>query len=83
MDPEATYRELLDAIAENDREVAMEHASNLLRWLAAGGFAPVVEPRVVGVPYLQTVLAESLCRAVLEPSSISFLPGVNHDDDQE
>jgi len=73
MDPEATYRELLDALMTGDREVAKEHAGNLARWLSRGGFAPVVDHRLAGLPRLQTVLAESLCRAVLGPTFHSLV----------
>ena len=72
MDPEATYRELLEALVEGDMEVAANHASNLAQWLRRGGFAPVVDQRLVGFPHLQRVLAESLCKAVQDPS-LGFL----------
>jgi hypothetical protein len=73
MDPEATYRELLEAIAQGDREAAVHHAGNLAGWLRRGGFAPVVDQRLAGFPRLQTVLAKALCRAVLEPTSSNSL----------
>lgn len=72
MDPEATYRELLESLADGDMEVAANHASNLAQWLRRGGFPPVVDQRLVGFPQLQRVLAESLCKAVLDPS-LGFL----------
>lgn len=68
MDPDATYRDLLDAIEIGDTETAEQLASDLLRWIATGGFAPVVETRLAGMSRFQSVLATSLCRAVLEPS---------------
>jgi hypothetical protein len=73
MDPEATYRDLLEAIAEGDMEGAANHASDLAQWLRRGGFAPVVDQRLVGFPHLQRVLAVSLCKAVLDPSFSSLL----------
>ncbi len=68
MDPEATYRELLASLTAGDREAAVEHARNLSRWLRRGGFPPRVELRLAGSPCLQTVLAQRLCQAVLDPS---------------
>ncbi len=38
MDPNACLSDLLEAIADED--LAREMASNLLSWLAGGGFAP-------------------------------------------
>lgn len=72
MDPEATYRELLAAISECDEEAAVHHAGHLAGWLRRGGFPPVVDSRLAGFPRLQRVLAESLCRALLEQTSLSL-----------
>lgn len=72
MDPEATYRELLDAISEGDNGAAVEHAGNLAGWLRRGGFPPVVDSRMAEFPCLQRVLAESLCQALLEQTSLSL-----------
>ena len=84
MDPEATYRELLDAITNGDRDAAEQSASDLAGWLAAEGFPPVVDQRLAGVSRLQVVLAMSLCRAVLEPSFLSSLYlGVCDDNDAQ
>jgi len=68
MDPEATYRELFAFITAGDREAAVEHARNLSQWLRRGGFPPRVELRLEGSPCLQTVLAQRLCQAVLDPA---------------
>lgn len=84
MDPEATYRDLLDAITSGDRDAAAQSASDLAGWLAAEGFPPVVDQRLAGFPRLQAVLAMSLCRAVLEPHSLSSLDlGVRDDNDAQ
>lgn len=84
MDPEATYRDLLDAIAESDRDSAVDRASDLAGWLAAEGFPPVVDQRLAGFPRLQAVLAMSLCRAVLEPDFLSsFSFGVSDGNDPQ
>jgi hypothetical protein len=40
MDPNACLSDLLEAIADDDEDLAREMASNLLSWLAGGGFAP-------------------------------------------
>ena len=42
MDPNATWQELLDAIAQGDRERAIELLHALLAWLEHGGFMPQV-----------------------------------------
>ena len=40
MDPNACFSDLIEAIAEDDEELAQERASDLLYWLSRGGFAP-------------------------------------------
>lgn len=40
MDPNQTYRDLQDAMQEQDHETARALALVLKRWLASGGFYP-------------------------------------------
>jgi hypothetical protein len=49
MDPNATYHEMISALAsltttgsEDDRDDAIEHLRSLASWLDRGGFAPTV-----------------------------------------
>ena len=44
MDPQATWLEMLQALIDDDREAASEHATSLIDWLDRGGFAPKVLP---------------------------------------
>ena len=41
MDPEATFQELLDAVANRDWDQIEELASNLLHWMNGGGLPMV------------------------------------------
>lgn len=43
MDPTACLRELLDALADEDRDTAVERAEDLRNWLNGGGFLPCVQ----------------------------------------
>ena len=43
MDPTETLRDLLAAIACNDRETAADAAENLAEWIRKGGFLPTIE----------------------------------------
>ncbi len=40
MDPDACFSELLDGLANDNREEAAEHAEDLLTWLDRSGFPP-------------------------------------------
>ncbi len=42
MDPTTTLRMILDAIADNDRDTAIEGIENLLQWLKMQGHLPHV-----------------------------------------
>lgn len=41
MDPTQCYKELLQALMEQDDELALERATDLRQWLRIGGFAPM------------------------------------------
>ena len=46
MDPNATFRELLDAVLDRDAETMLEKSIALRDWLSKGGFAPnLAEPK--------------------------------------
>lgn len=47
MDPNATLIQLLLALADDDREAALDSFTNLTGWLDQGGFAPT-DPRIPG-----------------------------------
>lgn len=40
MDPDATFRELLEAIVADDQVEILDRADDLNDWMAKGGFAP-------------------------------------------
>ena len=42
MDPNATLRDMLDAIQDNDRFTLVERAEDLANWIAHGGWIPDV-----------------------------------------
>ena len=41
MDPQQTWKELLEAVEASDTETARDRALSLMEWLARGGFPPV------------------------------------------
>ena len=64
MDPQATWNEMLDAIAGSDFEEAEAHALALLHWLDRRGFPPNTTTRTI--PHLwNVVLCRSVCQTVL------------------
>lgn len=42
MDPQETWRAMIQSLIEGDEDAATEHADSLLEWLDRGGFAPKV-----------------------------------------
>jgi len=42
MDPHATWRDMQNALKDEDWELAIELAEALLTWLKGGGFPPVI-----------------------------------------
>ena len=44
MDPQATWRRMIDAYAIRDFETAQEAAEDLRNWLRRGGFPPQILP---------------------------------------
>jgi len=61
VDPDTTFFELIELLAEDDIESARARAEYLLDWMASGGFSPLgsklSQPTVVG--FLQWVLAHT------------------------
>jgi hypothetical protein len=50
MDPNATYRDLISALVDGDRELARELGESLANWIRSGGFLPTnTTPYNVGV----------------------------------
>jgi 5,10-methenyltetrahydromethanopterin hydrogenase len=65
MDPQATWKLLLDTYADGDRHEAREAAENLLAWLERGGFPPQVLPdRPMDDAWNQTI-ARAACQIVM------------------
>ena len=60
MDPNACFSDLIEAIAEDDKKLAQERASDLLHWLSRGGFAP-------GGGHLRESAIRNLCRRFADP----------------
>lgn len=42
MDPDATFGMMLEAVADNEFDFAIESANELMKWLRCGGFLPTV-----------------------------------------
>jgi hypothetical protein len=41
MDPNAALRDIIEAVAQGDRDALLEHLEALYDWLRNGGFMPV------------------------------------------
>jgi hypothetical protein len=65
MDPQATWDQLLTALAEGDWDVIEKRATDLIEWLDRGGFPPKVCDADPG-PDFHRVLARSGCLFALE-----------------
>ncbi len=57
MDPNATWRALLEAYKEGNDEELLEACQNLHNWLAMRGFPPTI----VGIPDIDRIMAHSIC----------------------
>ncbi|MCA9148127.1 MAG: hypothetical protein KDA92_02445 [Planctomycetales bacterium] len=66
MDPQTTWRRLIDAYAIRDLETATTAAEDLNAWLTRGGFPPQVlpEPWRMDERWNRT-LAQAACRFIL------------------
>lgn len=70
MDPNACFRRLMDAMADNDREEYQAAFADLATWLEKGGFAPIVSTlgtvqRNVGHGRTETVARRTLSSGTL------------------
>ena len=65
MDPNATLKKLLDAIAAGEREETLEALSDLHAWLAKGGFMPE-PPAQLLTPHERNTLARILTKFQLD-----------------
>jgi hypothetical protein len=66
MDPQATWRRMIDAYAIRDFETAREAAEDLRNWLTRGGFPPQIlpDPWQMDQSWNRTLAIEA-CRFVL------------------
>ena len=65
MDPQQTWTDMLDALKQNDHDVANELAGALLEWLRKGGFPPiVVGDKSLGADWHRTIAA-FICRSLV------------------
>ena len=62
MDPQATWDQLLSALAEGDWDQIEELANALLDWLSRDGFPPIA----IGTPNLGPEFERAICRAGCE-----------------
>jgi hypothetical protein len=60
MDPNALWRDLSQAIADNEWSLAGELAESLKKWLQSGGFPP----RVTGVAEFDRIVTRSTAEAI-------------------
>ncbi len=75
MDPQETWRRLLDAWVDNDWEEAEELATALLSWLERGGFPPdVLCPTELGVEF-NAALAHAACSLTLRRANSVLAEG--------
>ena len=66
MDPLATWRNLVSAIAEGDEDGAKESARTLQEWILGGGFPPGVVPELQFSSELQRAVCLTICSYFLE-----------------
>ena len=64
MDPQATWNEMLDAIAESNMLDAELRAEALLDWIDRGGFVPQTLTRVLPDEW-DRLICRYLCRKIL------------------
>ena len=60
MDPNATWHEMAEAVANDDWETATERAGDLLYWIDRGGFPP----EITGHKEFDNLAARNACDAV-------------------
>lgn len=60
MDPNQAWRDLADAVDDDDWGRVAEIAEDLLEWLACGGFAP----KITGQPTFDGIIVRSTCEGL-------------------
>jgi hypothetical protein len=75
MDPDATWRILLDSIACSNWPTAKKHANALSTWLTRGGFPPRTTGRT-GLEDLDYLLATMTCSHVIDRAEGDASPSV-------
>lgn len=69
MDPDATLRDLLDALADHDQDTVRELSQALLNWIRNGGFPPTtLGAKSLGIAWHRTI-AVAVCQAAVEQLS--------------
>jgi hypothetical protein len=66
MDPNSTWRDLIDSYRQRDWEEASLLAEALLRWLDLGGFPPVTTDALPADDAWHHVVARAVCTFVLQ-----------------
>ena len=61
MDPNQTWQDLAQAVADDDWETAGEIAEDLLGWLGRGGFPP----EITGHREFDVIAARNACDAIM------------------
>ena len=67
MDPQTTWGEMLDALADGESDAAIEAAVALMDWLRRGGFPPQPLTRVLTDKWDRKV-CQFVCEQVLKAS---------------
>lgn len=65
MDPQATWKELLEHYNHKQFEEALAAAENLHQWLQRGGFSPTVTEQINAGDELHRVIARAVVQHVL------------------
>jgi hypothetical protein len=65
MDPQQTWKELLEAVESHDTETARDRALSLMEWLARGGFPPVMNNNTSLTADQHRQIVRDYCRNVL------------------
>lgn len=75
MDPQSTWIALLAAVEAGNWQDAQDHASNLKRWLARGGFPPDTSGGQVTRREWNRRIAEFACRLAEEIAATEGFSG--------
>ena len=80
MDPDASLRQLLEALADHDRDAVCELSESLLEWIRKGGFPPTtLGDDSLGIAWHRAI-AVAVCQAAVErcqrPTVSAVEPGL-------